>query len=70
MLKGIISLIKFVISALEKHHELLEAIYHLVVIFEHCKPVELLRNIWLSIEWSRLLEQSYDVLMLAERYFN
>lgn len=70
MLGNLISLIKFVIASLKESHELLGAIYYLMAIIEHCKLAEVSRSIWLSIEWSRLLEQSYGLLLFAGRYFN
>lgn len=70
MFGNLISLIKLVITSFKESHELLGSIYYLMAIIEHCKLGEVVRNIWLSIEWSKLLEQSHIILMLAQRYFN
>ena len=73
MLKSIFSLIKLiikpVIALLERYHEVLEAIYHLVQISEHLHLSEWFHKALSFIEWSRLFEQFDTILMLISQYF-
>lgn len=65
----IVPLIKGLINYCEQHKDLFESLYYLSQILDQFDLVKI-RDIWLSIEWSRLIEQSHYFLTLAERYIN
>lgn len=67
MLGTLVSIVKTVIVFIRESHDLLAAVYYLQAIIGLFKPNELLQYM-LSIEWFRLVEQFFSILMIIQPY--